>query len=102
KEYQMYIVGGTIPVKEKDDGPVYNRSYIFAPSGNVGMQGKLHMTRFEKEEWFVSASSRLNIFETKFGKVAIAICYDVEFPEIARAAAREGAHILVVPSCTDD
>src|SRR5690606_37334706 len=31
-----------------------------------------------------------------------AICYDVEFPEIARAAARLGAHFLVVPSCTDD
>ncbi len=102
REHQMYIVGGTIPVMEKDDGPVYNHSYIFSPNGNIGKQGKLHMTRFEKEEWLVSASSRLSLFETPFGKVAIAICYDVEFPEIARAAAREGAHILVVPSCTDD
>jgi len=32
----------------------------------------------------------------------VAVCYDVEFPEIARAAARLDAHILVVPSCTDD
>src|SRR5690606_5265263 len=36
------------------------------------------------------------------GRVAITICYDVEFPEIARAAARRGANILLVPSCTDD
>ena len=42
------------------------------------------------------------VFETAFGKVAITICYDVEFPEIARTAARAGAHILLVPSCTDD
>ncbi|HVB38348.1 MAG TPA: nitrilase-related carbon-nitrogen hydrolase, partial [Vicinamibacterales bacterium] len=46
--------------------------------------------------------SRLRIFETDFGRMAIAICYDVEFPEIASAAARLGVHILVVPSCTDD
>jgi predicted amidohydrolase len=32
----------------------------------------------------------------------VAICYDVEFPEIARAAARRGCDLLVVPSCTDD
>ncbi|MCB0411612.1 MAG: hypothetical protein KDD22_03755, partial [Bdellovibrionales bacterium] len=65
-------------------------------------QVKLHMTRFEKEEWLISAGRRLRIFETEFGKVAITICYDVEFPEIARVAAREGVRILVVPSCTDD
>src|SRR5690606_31983789 len=39
---------------------------------------------------------------TQLGKIAIAICYDVQFPELARAAARRGAKILLVPSCTDD
>jgi predicted amidohydrolase len=60
------------------------------------------MTRFESEDWLVSPHSSLKIFETGFGKVAVAICYDVEFPEIARAAARQGARTLIVPSCTDD
>ena len=60
------------------------------------------MTRFETEEWNVSPDSDLHVFDTEFGRMAVAICYDVEFPEIARAAAREGAHILAVPSCTDD
>jgi predicted amidohydrolase len=60
------------------------------------------MTRFETEDWKVSARSKLKVFETNFGRVAVTICYDVEFPEIARAAAREDAHILVVPSCTDE
>ena len=45
---------------------------------------------------------RLRVFETGLGTMAIAICYDVEFPEIARAAARRGCRILIVPSCTDD
>ncbi len=100
RQHGLYIVGGTIPVVE--DGKVYNQCYVFGPGGEHGVQGKLHMTRFETEEWLVSPRSRLRIFETDFGRIGVAICYDVEFPEIARAAAVAEAQILVVPSCTDD
>ena len=102
QRHGLYIVGGSIPVLDEAADTVYNQSYLFAPSGEYGMQGKLHMTRFEKEDWKVAARSRLRVFDTDFGRMAIAICYDVEFPEIARAAARLDAHVLVVPSCTDD
>lgn len=102
KQHGLYIVAGTIPVMENGSDRVYNESFFFSPNGVRGVQGKLHMTRFEKEEWKVSPRSKFRVFETNFGRVAITICYDVEFPEIARAAGREGAHILVVPSCTDD
>jgi predicted amidohydrolase len=103
RKHGMYICGGTIPVTGDGDPPsIFNEAHMFGPTGEFGVQGKLHMTRFENEEWFVSARSTLRIFDTSFGKVAIAICYDVEFPEIARAAARAGAHILLVPACTDD
>lgn len=101
KRFGMYIVAGTIPTQEGSD-EIYNESFFFGPTGSVGIQGKLHMTRFEVEDWKISPRSRLRIFETAFGRLAIAICYDVEFPELARAAARNGAHVLVVPSCTDD
>jgi predicted amidohydrolase len=96
----IYIVGGTIPVEEGNT--IYNRAYVFGPDGKYGVQGKLHMTRFESEDWCVQPSSGLTVFDTDFGRMAVAICYDVEFPEMARAAARLGAHILCVPSCTDD
>lgn len=102
RKHRMYIVGGSIPVMDDSSDAIYNDSFFFSPAGKVGVQGKLHMTRFEKEDWKVSPRSRLKVFETGFGRVAIAICYDVEFPDIARAAARLGAHILVVPSCTDE
>jgi len=102
KKNHIYVVAGTIPVVDPKTDKVYNDSYIFAPSGEFGVQGKIHMTRFESEDWKISPTMRLRTFETSFGKVAIAICYDVEFPEIARAAARAGVHILLVPSCTDD
>ncbi len=103
KKYSVYIVAGTMPTMDDPDSDVvYNDSYLFSPKGEFAVQGKMHMTRWEREEWFVTPRPKLKIFETSFGKIAINICYDVEFPEIARTAARHGVHILVVPSCTDD
>lgn len=102
REAGLYIVAGTLPVMDDGDDRVFNHSFFFAPSGEYAWQGKLHMTRWEKEEWKISPRQRLKVFETDFGRLAIAICYDVEFPEIARAAAREECYILVAPSCTDE
>jgi len=102
RRFKIHIVAGTIPEIVDGEETVYNHCYFFGPTGRHGVQGKLHMTRFEKEDWRVAARSKLTIFEAEFGRMAIAICYDVEFPEIVRAAAREGAHVLAVPSCTDE
>jgi predicted amidohydrolase len=103
KKHRVHIAAGTIPTANpENEDVVYNDSYFFGPDGRHDFQGKMHMTRFEKEEWFVSPRDELKVFDTEFGRVAINICYDVEFPEIARAAAHLGAHILIVPSCTDD
>ena len=101
REHGTYIVAGSIPGRG-DNGELHNDCYVVGPSGRHGRQGKLHMTRWESEEWFVSPRRGLHLFETDFGKLAVAICYDVEFPEIARAAGRSGCDVLVVPSCTDD
>jgi len=102
RKHGLYIIAGSIPAVDKGGGNVFNRCFFFGSSGDFGMQDKLHMTRFETEEWKVSAGSNLKLFDTEFGKVAITICYDVEFPELARVAAREGALMLFAPSCTDD
>ncbi len=102
RQHNLYIVGGSIPVMGESNGSVYNDCFIFSPSGGYGIQGKLHMTRFEAEEWKVSPRKGLKVFDTSLGRVAVTICYDVEFPELARVAARADAYILVVPSCTDE
>jgi predicted amidohydrolase len=98
----MYIVAGTIPAVDDGQEALYNQCFVFGPSGQHGIQRKLHMTRFETEDWKVSPGTRLRVFDTAIGRLAVAICYDVEFPELARAAARQGAYLLVVPSCTED
>ena len=100
KKHGVYIVAGSIPASE--GSCVHNRCFLINPRGACGAQDKLHMTRFESEEWKVQPGSHLKVFDTDFGKLAITICYDVEFPELARTAARAGAHMLIVPSCTDD
>lgn len=102
RKHSMYIVAGSLPTMDAGDERLFNESYIFGPSGAYGLQPKLHMTRWEREEWHVSAGRGLRIFETEFGKLAINICYDIEFPELAREAARQGCYMLICPSCTDD
>src|SRR5687767_4168731 len=59
--HKLYIVGGTIPVEDPKTGKLRNRCHFFSPDGDVGFQDKLHMTRFEKEEWIVEAGTRLKI-----------------------------------------
>jgi predicted amidohydrolase len=99
---RMYIVAGSIAALDEDGDTLYNDSYIFGPSGDHVTQGKLHMTRWEAEDWRVSPRKGIHVIEAAFGRMAVAICYDVEFPELARAAAHQGCYMLIVPSCTDD
>ena len=96
----MHILAGSAPCAVPGRGYV-NRSRLFAPTGKVGVQDKLVMTRFEREEWHVSAGAPLRLFDTALGKIGINICYDSEFPLLARAQVEAGMELLLVPSCTD-
>lgn len=102
KKHDLYIVGGTILTNGDGDGTVHNEAFVFGPGGEHVVQSKLHMTRFEVEEWRVSPRGRINVVDTRFGRIGVTICYDVEFPEVARAYGRLGVQTLIVPSCTDD
>jgi predicted amidohydrolase len=96
----LHILATSAPRKDAD-GRFRNAARLFAPNGKVGVQDKLVMTRFEREQWHISAGSALRLFYTALGKIAISICYDSEFPLLARACVEAGADLLLVPSCTD-
>jgi len=94
------IVAGSIPVRHVQ-GEYRNRSYLFHPDGRSEHQDKLQMTRFEHEQWFITAGHDIRVIETVHGRIGINICYDSEFPMIARRQVEAGADLIVVPSCTD-
>lgn len=95
-----YLIGGSHPTMR--EGCLYNTAYLFTPSGEIYEQDKLHRTRWEKDHWDTTAGHQLSLYETPHGKIAILVCYDIEFPELARMVSDAGADILFVPSCTDD
>lgn len=99
-EHRVYIQAGTFPVLH-DNGEFHNHAYFFTPEGEFDYQEKLTMTRFENEQWHISRGLEIKVFDTVFGKVAINICYDSEFPHYARQQAERGAALILVPSCTD-
>lgn len=98
--HKIHILAASAPCR-MDDGGFVNRARLFAPNGKWGFQDKLVMTRFEAEQWGVSAGEGLRLFDTSLGRIGVAICYDSEFPLIARALCEAGAELLLVPSCTD-
>jgi len=96
----LHILAASAPCAVAD-GAYVNRARLFTPGGKVGVQDKLVMTRFEREEWHVSASAPLRLFDTALGRIGVNICYDSEFPLLARAQVEAGMELLLVPSCTD-
>ena len=98
--FGLHILAASAPFR-RGNGTYVNRARLFAPSGKVGYQDKLIMTRFEREQWGVSAGGPLRLFETELGQIGVLICYDSEFPLLARALVEAGAQLLLVPSCTD-
>lgn len=99
-QHDLHILAGTFPLQQSN-GQYRNRSWLFRPDGSRDYQDKLQMTRFESEQWLISAGEDIRVLDTAFGKVGIAVCYDSEFPLIARRQVELGADLILVPSCTD-
>ena len=98
-KYDVNVIGGSQFVVEHET--LYNTSYLFRRDGSIGKQYKIHITPSERKWWGVSPGDRVEVFETDCGTIAIQICYDIEFPELSRIAARKGAEMIFVPYNTD-
>ena len=98
-DHGVHILAGSGPVKESD-GRFVNEAQLVTPNGTVGAQEKIIMTPFERT-WGISGGAPLRVFDTTLGKIAVLICYDSEFPLLARALAEAGAEVVLVPSCTE-
>lgn len=96
-EFDVHIVAASAPVAT-NTRPV-NRARLITPDGQIGVQDKQIMTRFEREVWDVIGGNPLQVFDTALGKIGILICYDSEFPLLGRALA--DCDIIAVPSVTE-
>jgi predicted amidohydrolase/GNAT superfamily N-acetyltransferase len=98
--HKLYIVGGTTPVQRGDK--LFNVAHFYTPAGNIYTQDKLHITPAERDAWNIQPGENLRIFETPVGRLAIVVCYDIEFPELVRLLVEHGVDIILTPFATDE
>lgn len=91
----IVIAGGFCELA--DDEQVYNSAALFDRSGLRAVYRKLHLWDEEKLV-FAAGQQSPPVIDTRVGRVAVAICYDLEFPELTRSIALAGAQLLLVPT----
>ncbi len=95
KRYRINIVPGSIIERHKSG--IYNTTYFIDSRGKIrGEYRKINLWHSEKN--YISSGDKVSVFNTKFGKVGLAICWDLAFPEIFRAMAKKGVDIIFCPS----
>ncbi len=95
----IHILAASGPVFE-GDRPV-NRAMFLAPGGDRQAHDKQIMTRWERDPMNAVPGAAPVVMETALGRIGVLICYDAEFPLLARSLVEAGAEILLVPSATE-
>jgi predicted amidohydrolase len=93
--YGIVMVGGFAELGE--DGEPYNSAAVVGPDGLLAVYRKTHLWDREKL-WFKPGGEPAPVVETPFGKIGVAVCYDLYFPELTRGLALAGADVIVVPA----
>lgn len=105
KEKNIYLIGGSIPELD-DQNRVYNTSFIFDNKGSlIGKHRKMHLFDIDiknkvtfKESEALACGNEVTVIDTEYGKIGVAICYDIRFPELIRIMALKGAKIVFIPA----
>lgn len=104
---QIWLLGGTIPLVCDDPNKIYAASILYNPQGEVvARYDKIHLfdvTLVDSNESYcesetIASGDQLVVADTPFGKLGLAVCYDLRFPEMFRALLDKGAEIFALPS----
>lgn len=95
KKYRIDIVVGSF--LEKDKTGFYNTCYYIDFKGNIKHRYR-KVNLWLPERKFLAFGNEVRVFNTRFGKVGIALCWDLAFPEIFRKMAAQGVKIVYCPS----
>jgi omega-amidase len=94
RHHNLHVVVGISRVHPQIPHVLYNSAAFIGPTGVIiGVHDKVHAC-LEEKNYYV-AGDTVDVFDTELGKVAINICYDVRFPELARVQTLHGAEIIV-------
>ncbi|WAR44562.1 carbon-nitrogen hydrolase family protein [Methylomonas rapida] len=107
KKYGVWVIGGTLPMIATADNKVRASCLVYDDQGQrLARYDKVHLfdvsvpdsTEEYRESDSVEAGSKPVVIDSPFGRIGIAVCYDLRFPEFFRPMARKGLDILVIPS----
>jgi len=106
-KHRVWLVGGTIPLQSEDKQRVAAACLLYNDHGDqVARYDKVHLfdVRLEEsketyhESQTTTAGKRVMVVDTPFGRLGLAVCYDLRFPELFRRMATEGVEIIAIPS----
>lgn len=104
KELNLYLVAGSVP--ELENGKIYNTSYIFSPEGKeLARHRKVHLfdidvpggQRFMESDTLAPGNS-VTVVDTPYGRLGVAICFDIRFAELFRVMGDQGAQVILIPA----
>ena len=107
KKYNTWIVGGTIPIAGHAHNKVRAACLIYDNQGQrVARYDKIHLfdvnvpgtNEVYRESDSIEPGEHIQVFDTPFGRLGIAVCYDLRFPEFFRKMNEMGAEVIIVPS----
>lgn len=103
RKYKIWLVGGSVPLAASTPDKVLNSCLVFDEVGEqVGRYDKIHLFNLElgneryHEASTIEPGNKVVVVDSPFGRIGLAVCYDLRFPELFRAM--HGADIIVLPS----
>jgi deaminated glutathione amidase len=107
RRLNMWIVGGTMPLRQEGDGRVAAACLVYKSDGHrAARYDKMHLfdvdvpgsSESHRESAHTAPGGEPRVVDTPVGKLGLAVCYDMRFPELFRGLSRQGAELFVVPS----
>ena len=105
RDLQLVLVGGTMPLRVPGETRVAPASLVYGPDGRrIGRYDKIHLfdvnvpdaAESHRESAGMVPGREIRVFDTPAGRLGIAVCYDLRFPELFRAMSQQGAECFIV------
>ncbi|MEQ1653611.1 MAG: nitrilase-related carbon-nitrogen hydrolase, partial [Hyphomicrobium sp.] len=92
----VVLITGVVSIPNDSDALMHNKALVFTPDGNVALEYLKSVP--VPGEPIIAGEGRVTTLATPFGRIAVVICFDADFPALARQAALQRADLLVIPS----